>query len=164
MNMLKNLLLINKKSANTKVLNQEAIDQYKEIAQLVREARLQKNITIQELSRISKIPERTINSIENNNKDTIPKFPFLRSILIKLEECLAFKKNTLLKLAIREKDTLEKEKKDFILSKFDLINTWQGTLLYFLILILSIFILKRFFILNVNVIEIQNIENQNIEK
>ena len=164
MNILKNLLLINKKSANTKVLNQEAIDQYKEIAQLVREARLQKNITIQELSRISKIPERTINSIENNNKDTIPKFPFLRSILIKLEECLAFKKNTLLKLAIREKDTLEKEKKDFILSKFDLINTWQGTLLYFLILILSIFILKRFFILNVNVIEIQNIENQNIEK
>ncbi len=164
MNMLKNLLLINKKSANTKVLNQESIDQYKEIAQLVKEARLQKNITIQELSRISKIPERTINSIENNNKDTIPKFPFLRSILIKLEECLAFKKNTLLKLAIREKDTLEKEKKDFILSKFDLINTWQGTLLYFLILILSIFILKRFFILNVNVIEIQNIENQNIEK
>ena len=164
MNILKNLFLINKKSGNIKVLNQEAIDQYGEIAQLVKEARLQKNLTIQELSRISKIPERTINSIENNNKDMVPKFPFLRSILIKLEECLDLKKNTLIKLAIREKDTLEKVRKEFILSKFDLINTWQGTLLYFLILFLTIFILKRFFILNVNVIEIQNIENQNIEK
>ena len=164
MNILKNLFLINKESGNIKVLNQEGIDQYGEIGQLVKEARLQKNITIQELSQISKIPARTINSIENNNKDTIPKSPFLRSILIKLEECLAFKKNTLVKLAIREKDILEKEKKDFILSKFDLINTWQGTLLYFLMLILTIFILKRFFIINVNVIEIQNIENQNIEQ
>ena len=164
MNILKNLFLINKESGNIKVLNQEGIDQYGEIGQLVKEARLQKNITIQELSQISKIPARTINSIENNNKDAIPKSPFLRSILIKLEECLAFKKNTLVKLAIREKAILEKEKKDFILSKFDLINTWQGTLLYFLMLILTIFILKRFFIINVNVIEIQNIENQNIEK
>jgi len=48
--------------------------------------------------------------------------------------------------------------------KFDLINTWQGSFLYFFILVLSIFILKRYFILNVNVIEIQNIENQIIDK
>jgi len=46
----------------------------------------------------------------------------------------------------------------------DLMNTWQGSLLYFFILVLTIFILKRYFILNVNVIEIQNIENQIIDK
>ena len=164
MNILKNLFSINKKSENIKVLHQHRLVQYSEIAKLVKEARLQKNLTIQELSRISRIPERTINSIENNNQNIIPKFPFLRSILIKLEECLFLKKNTLVKLAINEKDKSEKEKKEFILTKFDLINTWQGTLLYFLILILTVFILKRFFILNVNVIEIQNIENQIIEK
>ena len=164
MNILKNLFSINKKSENIKVLHQDRLVQYSEIAKLVKEARLQKNLTIQELSRISRIPERTINSIENNNQNIIPKFPFLRSILIKLEECLFLKKNTLVKLAINEKDKSEKEKKEFILTKFDLINTWQGTLLYFLILILTVFILKRFFILNVNVIEIQNIENQIIEK
>jgi len=164
MNILGNLFSINKKSENIKVLHQDRLVQYSEIAKLVKEARLQKNLTIQELSRISRIPERTINSIENNNQNIIPKFPFLRSILIKLEECLFLKKNTLVKLAINEKDKSEKEKKEFILTKFDLINTWQGTLLYFLILILTVFILKRFFILNVNVIEIQNIENQIIEK
>ena len=111
------------------------------------------------MSLISKIPEQIINSIENNNKNKIPKYPFIRSILIKLEECLGLKKNTLEKLAIREESS-KKENKDFIVNKFDLINTWQGSLLYFFILILTLFILKRYFILNVNVIEIQNIESK----
>jgi len=163
MNILKNLFLLNKKSEN-KDPNNEFVDQYLEIAQLVKDARIQQNLTIKELSYISRIPEQTINSIENNNKKIRPKYPFIRSVLIKLEECLVLKKNTLLKLATREKEIFKKGKKDFLFSKFDLINTWQGTLLYFLVLVLTIFILKRYFILNVNVIEIENIENKIIDK
>ena len=163
MNILKNLFLLNKKS-ESKDPNNEFVDQYVEIAQLVKEARIQQNLTIKELSYISRIPEQTINSIENNNKNIRPKYPFIRSVLIKLEECLVLKKNTLLKLATREKEIFKKGKKDFLFSKFDLINTWQGTLLYFLVLVLTIFILKRYFILNVNIIEIENIENKIIDK
>ena len=77
---------------------------------------------------------------------------------------LSIKKNTLLNLAVKEKKFLKKDGKDFMLRKFDLINTWQGSILYFFILVLTIFILKRYFILNINVIEIQNIENQMIDK
>ena len=164
MNILKNLFLFNKKSEKNKDFSPGLVDQYIEIAKLVKEARIQQKLTIKELSNISKIPERIINSIENNNKNIRPEYPFIRSILIKLEECLLLKKNTLVKLAIREKETFKNEKKDFLVSKFDLINTWQGSLLYFLILILTVFTLKRFFILNVNVIEIQNIENKIIDK
>ena len=164
MNILKNLFLLNKKSEKNKDLSSGLDDQYNEIAKLVKEARIEQNLTIQELSYISKIPERIINSIENNNKNIRPEYPFIRSILIKLEECLLLKKNKLLKLAVKERKTLKKEGKDFLFKKFDLINTWQGSLLYFFILVLTIFILKRYFILNVNVIEIQNIENQIIEK
>ena len=160
MNILKNISLFNKKVEINKSLNHEVIDQYCEIAKLVKEARIQQNLTIQELSHISKIPEKTINSIENNIKNIRPKYPFIRSILIKLEDCLVLKKNTLVNLAFREKEVFKKEKKDFLISKFDLINTWQGSLFYFFILVLSIFILKRYFIINVNVIEIQNIENK----
>ena len=94
----------------------------------------------------------------------MPEYPFLRSILIKLEECLVLKKNSLLKLAVSERKILNKGEKDFLFRKFDLINTWQGSFLYFFILVLAIFILKRYFILNVNVIEIQNIENKIIDK
>ena len=140
------------------------VDKYIEIAELVKEARIQQNLTVKELSYISKIPERVINSIENNNKNIMPKYPFMRSILIKLEECLGLKKNTLLKLTVRERKILKKGENDFLLRKFDLINTWQGSLLYFFILVLTIFILKRYFVFNVNIIEIQNIENQIIDK
>ena len=164
MNIFKNLFLFKKQSVVDNKFNHGLVDQYKEIARLVKEARIQKNITIQELSGISKIPEQTIISIEDNNNSIRPKYPFIRSILIKLEECLILKKNTLVKLAIRENETIKKEKKDFIVRKFDLINTWQGSFLYFFILVLTIFILKRYFVLNVNVIEIQNIENKIIEK
>jgi len=164
MNILKNLFLFNKKSDKNKEFSPRLVDQYIEIAKLVKEARIQKNLTIKELSYISKIPEKIINSIENNNKSTRPEYPFIRSILIKLEECLVLKKNTLLNLAVKERKILKKKRKDFMFRKFDLINTWQGSLLYFFILVLTIFILKRYFILNVKFIEIQNIENQIIDK
>ena len=161
---MKKFFLFNKKVENNKILNYEVVDNYREIAKLVKEARIQQNLTIKELSRISRIPEQTINSIENNDKNIRPKDPFLRSILLKLEECLVLKSNSLVKLATKEKETFNKEKNDFLISKFDIINTWQGTLLYFLILVLTIFILKRYLVLNVNFIEIQNIENKMIDK
>jgi len=164
MNILKNLSLFNKQSEKNKDFNPGLADQYIEIAKLVKEARIKQNLTITELSYISKIPEQIINSIENNNKSSRPEYPLIRSILIKLEECLVLKKNTLLNLAVKERKIIKKEGKDFLFRKFDLINTWQGSLLYFFILVLTIFILKRYFILNVKVIEIQSIENQIIDK
>ena len=164
MNILKKYFSFNKKIENNKILNYELVDNYREIAKLVKEARIQQKLSIQELSRISKIPEQTINSIENNQKNIRPKFPFIRSILIKLEECLILKKNSLVKLATRERENFKKEKPNLLIRKFDLINTWQGTLFYFFILVITIFILKRYFISNVHIIEIQNIENKNIEK
>ena len=164
MNILKNLFLLHKKSEKNKDFSSGLDEQYIEIAKLVKEARIQKNLTIKDLSYISKIPERIINSIENNIKNIRPEYPFIRSILIKLEECLVLKKNTLLNLAVKERKILKKEGKDFMFKKFDLINTWQGSLLYFFMLVLTIFILKRYFILNVKVIEIQSIENQIIDK
>ena len=164
MDILRSIFLFNKKVENKKHLDQEEFDQYGEIAKLVKEARIKQKLSIQELSFISKIPIQTIDSIENNNENIRPNHPFIRSILIKLEECLEFKKNTLLELSTRKRETFKREKRDFLFSKFDLLNTWQGILLYFFILVISIFILKRYFVLNVNIIEIQNIEKKIIDE
>jgi len=164
MNILRNFFLFKKKSEKNKEFCTGLVDHYTEIAKLVKEARIKQKLTIKELSSISRIPERVINSIENNNQNIWPEYPFIRSILIKLEECLVLKKNTLLKLSVRERKILKKGGKDFLLRKFDLINTWQGSLLYFFILVLTLFILKRYLILNVNVIDIPNTENQIIDK
>ena len=99
MNILKNLFLFNKKSEKNKEFSPGMVDQSLEIAKLVKEARIQQNLTIKELSYISKIPERIINSIENNNKNIRPGYPFIRSILIKLEECLVLKKKYIIEIS-----------------------------------------------------------------
>ena len=135
-------------------------DQYGEIGKLVKEARIQNNLSIEELSNISKIPESSINSIENNIKEFRPRDPFLRSILFKLEKCLSLKNNTLVGLRIKETNTFEKNKKKYILRKFDFLNSWQGSFFYFLCLILILFFLNRYFISNINIIEIQIIEEK----
>ena len=97
-------------------------DPYGEIGKIVKEARIQNNLSIKELSNISKIPESSISSIENNVKEFRPRDPFLRSILFKLEKCLSLKNNTLVGLRIKETNNFEKNKKKFILSKFDFLN------------------------------------------
>ena len=56
MNILKNLFKHKKKSEKNKDLNSRLVDQYIEIAKLVKEARIRQNLTVKELSYISKIP------------------------------------------------------------------------------------------------------------
>ncbi len=140
--------------------NSKKYDRYGEIGKLVKEARIQNNLSIKELSNISKIPESSINSIENNIKELRPRDPFLRSILFKLEKCLSLKNNALVGLRIQEINTFEKNKKKYFLRKFDFLNSWQGTFFYFLFLILILFFLNRYFISNINIIEIQIIEEK----
>ena len=55
MNILKNLFLFNKKSEKNKEFILGLVDQYIEIAKLVKEARIKQNLTIKELSYISKM-------------------------------------------------------------------------------------------------------------
>ena len=92
MNILRNTFLFNKRSATNTDFSHTINANYIEIGKLVKEARIRNKLTIKELSKISKIPELTISSIENNNVNIRPKYPFIRSILIKLEECLVLKK------------------------------------------------------------------------
>ena len=161
MNLLKVFFRKNKKDIVIKQdVNRVFLDQYDEIGKLVKEARIKKNISIAELSRISKIPQYTINSIENNDANIRPKHPFIRSILFKLENCLSLKKNILVDLLVKEKNNYKRDKKEIILRKFDFINTWQGTVFYFLIMILTLFILKRYFHTNINIIEMQNVQEK----
>ena len=113
---------------------------------------------------MSKIPESTINSIENNIKDLRPQYPFIRSILLKLEKCLSLETNTLLVYAVRDLNTFKKSKNNYIIRKFDFLDSWQGSTIYFVFLILSLFILNRYFISNINIIEIKVIEEKIKEK
>tara|TARA_B100000965_G_scaffold39260_1_gene28870 strand:+ start:938 stop:1417 length:480 start_codon:yes stop_codon:yes gene_type:complete len=149
---------------NKKILDEKKhiknYDGFCEIGKLVKEARIQNNLSIRELSKITRIPESSINAIENNIKDLRPKDPFLRSILFKLEKCLALKNNSLVGLVIKERNTFEKNKKKYTLRKFDFLNSLQVSIFYFLFLIFILFFLNRYFSSNINIIEIQIIEEK----
>ena len=135
------------------------VESYLKIASLVKDARIKKDLSIEDLSLISRIPKSIINSIENNDDKNRPKYPFIRSILFKLEDCLSMKKSSLVDLLVKKKK-LAKKNTNFLVKNFDLIDTWEGIILYFLILILSLFILKRYFFSEVNIINIQSIEEK----
>ncbi len=135
-------------------------DQYREISKLVKEARIKNQLSIKDLSKNSKIPESTINSIEQNIEHLRPEYPFIRSILLKLEECLYLKKNTLLALSNKKMNSFQKVNKNFVIRKFDLINSWQGCFLYFIFLILTLFLINRYFIYSTETIEIKIIEEK----
>tara|TARA_Y100001935_G_scaffold1453_1_gene1308 strand:- start:78 stop:557 length:480 start_codon:yes stop_codon:yes gene_type:complete len=134
------------------------VDPYISIGNIIKESRVKKNLSIEDLSFLSKIPISTILGIENNVKELIPPYPFIRSILLKLEECLSLEKFKLIKLIQKDYIPINKRiKRNFTFTKIDLFNSWQGNFIYLFLIVISIFVLNSYY-LNNRVIEFKYIE------
>ena len=134
------------------------VDPYISIGTIIKESRVKKNLSIEDLSFLSKIPISTILGIENNVKELIPPYPFTRSILLKLEECLSLEKFKLIKLIQKDYIPINKRiKRNFTFTKIDLFNSWQGNFIYLFLIVISIFVLNSYY-LNNRVIEFKYIE------
>ena len=156
-------LNLNKNSDVKTNNNTDITDPYIEIGNLTKEARIAKNLSIDDLSDLSKIPNSTLIAIEKNNKSLLPKYPFNRSILLKLEECLSIGDNQLIKLANEGPKPIKKiSNTKILINKLNILNSWQGNLIYFFIILISILVLNSFY-LNSRIIEFKYIEN-NISK
>ena len=137
------------------------VDEYINIGCIVKESRIKRNLSIEDLSFQSKIPISTIVGIENNIKELIPPYPFIRSILIKLEECLSLEKFKLIKLIKKDKFLVKKRiKRNFTFTKIDIFNSWLGSFIYLFIIIISLFMLNSYY-LNNKIIEFKYIEKTN---
>ena len=151
-----------KKLENLKIKNSRDtfVDPYITIGNIIKESRVKKNLSIEDLSFLSKIPTSTILGIENNVKELIPPYPFTRSILLKLEECLSLEKFKLIKLIQKDYIPINKRmKRNFTFTKIDLFNSWQGSFIYLFLIIISIFVLNSYY-LNNRVIEFKYIEKK----
>ena len=146
--------------SKTKKIFEKDIDSYLELSRLVKESREDKNITQEQLSNISKIPLTIIIAIEDNDKACIPEYPFLRSILIKIEECLFLQKFKLVDIVKDETNSKNDIKINYLTSKLDLITSWHGDLVYFFILLLCLLVLNNYY-MNSKIIEFKFIENNN---
>ena len=125
------------------------MDPYINIGSIIKESRIKRNLSIEDLSFQSKIPISTIVGIENNIKELIPPYPFTRSILLKLEECLSLEKFKLIKLI--QKDyipTNKRMKRNFTFTRIDLFNSWQGSFIYLFLIVISIFVLNSYYLNN----------------
>ena len=143
-----------KKKKNSETI----LDPYINIGNIIKESRVKKNLSIEDLSFLSKIPISTILGIENNVKELIPPYPFIRSILLKLEECLSLEKFKLIKLIQKDYIPINKRiKRNFTFTKIDLFNSWQGNFIYLFLIVISIFVLNSYY-LNNRVIEFKYIE------
>ena len=146
------------KKFNIKKEKVDTIDPFENIGNIIKESRVKQNLSIEDLSSLSKIPISTIFGIENNLKELIPPYPFTRSILLKLEECLSLEKFKLIKLIKKENITTNKSiKKFFTFTRIDLFNYWQGSFIYLFLIMISIFVLNSYY-LNSRVIEFKYIE------
>ena len=135
-------------------------DPYISIGKIIKESRVKKNLSIEDLSILSKIPASTILGIENNVKESIPPYPFTKSILLKLEEYLCLEKFKLVKLIQADNlPTNKRTKRNFTFNKIDLFNSWQGGVIYLFLIVFSIFVLNSYF-LNNRVIEFKYIEKK----
>ena len=146
------------KELNIKKNRDSIVDPYISIGNIIKESRVKKNLSIEDLSFLSKIPISTILGIENNVKELIPPYPFIRSILLKLEECLSLEKFKLIKLIQKDYIPINKRiKRNFTFTKIDLFNSWQGNFIYLFLIVISIFVLNSYY-LNNRVIEFKFIE------
>ena len=146
------------KELNIKKNRDSIVDPYISIGNIIKESRVKKNLSIEDLSFLSKIPISTILGIENNVKELIPPYPFTRSILLKLEECLSLEKFKLIKLIQKDYIPINKRiKRNFTFTKIDLFNSWQGNFIYLFLIVISIFVLNSYY-LNNRVIEFKYIE------
>ena len=146
------------KEFKTKKNIESIVDPYISIGNIIKESRVKKNLSIEDLSFLSKIPISTILGIENNVKELIPPYPFTRSILLKLEERLSLEKFKLIKLIQKDYIPINKRiKRNFTFTKIDLFNSWQGSFIYLFLIVISIFVLNSYY-LNNRVIEFKYIE------
>ena len=143
---------------NIKKKRDNITDPYINIGNIIKESRVKNHLSIKDLSYLSKIPISTIVGIENNEKELIPPYPFIRSILLKLEECLSLEKFKLIKLIKKDYMPINKRmKRNLAITKIDLFNSWQGSFIYLFLIVISIFVLNSYY-LNNRVIEFKFIE------
>ena len=99
-------------------------------------------ISLKELSAKTKISRNVLIAIENGWKKYLPEKTYLISMLKKLEIELNLEKGSLNGLLVQtiNKNNLSKFKFKFI--NIDFLNSWFGSLLYFIIMLLSVLALN----------------------
>ena len=117
-------------------------NEFSEAINLFKTRRLEIGISLETLSKETKISRNVLIAIENGWKKYLPERTYLISMIKSLELNLNLEKGSLNGLSI-QKDSINnvsRFKLNFI--NIDFLNSWIGSLLYFIIMLLSILALN----------------------
>ena len=134
-------LLIKKSSSG---LSDEPIsdNDFNEAINLFKEQRKKSGISIEQLSNETKISRNVLIAIENGWKKYLPEKTYLISMIKSLELKLNLEKGSLNGLSIQKDSINNVSRFKFNFINIDFLNSWIGSLLYFIIMLLSILALN----------------------
>jgi len=111
-----------------------------ESSYLLKKRREELGISRIQLAERTKITTSVLEAIENGWPDKLPEPAYLASMLIILENELGLKRNALDGILLGNKSKeQEKEFQSLAIGNIDLLRSWEGGLLYFILIISSIF-------------------------
>ena len=146
-------------------------NEFSEAINLFKTRRLEIGISLETLSKETKISRNVLIAIENGWKKYLPEKTYLISMIKSLELKLNLEKGSLNGLSIQKEsiNNVSRFKLNFI--NIDFLNSWIGSLLYFIIMLLSILALnsQQKYLIKINsistepiIIEKNFIEDENI--
>ena len=138
-------------------------NEFSEAINLFKTQRLKIGISLETLSKETKISRNVLIAIENGWKKYLPEKTYLISMIKSLELKLNLEKGSLNGLSI-QKDSINnvsRFKLNFI--NIDFLNSWIGSLLYFIIMLLSILALnsQQKYLIKINSISTEPIKMEN---
>ena len=117
-------------------------NEFSEAINLFKTRRLEIGISLETLSKETKISRNVLIAIENGWKKYLPEKTYLISMIKSLELKLNLEKGSLNGLSIQKDSINNVSRFKFNFINIDFLNSWIGSLLYFIIMLLSILALN----------------------
>ena len=117
-------------------------NEFSEAINLFKTQRLKIGISLETLSKETKISRNVLIAIENGWKKYLPEKTYLISMIKSLELKLNLEKGSLNGLSIQKDSINNVSRFKFNFINIDFLNSWIGSLLYFIIMLLSILALN----------------------
>ena len=123
------------------------VDPAEAAGQLLREQREQRGMSLRDLSRQVRITTPVLEALERHWPERLPEAAYLTAMLHRLEECLELEpgslEGALPKQAFQSQNPRETRLTRFTVGSIDIFTTWQGSVLYGLVILSSVFALNH---------------------
>ena len=123
------------------------VDPAEAAGQLLREQREQRGLSLRDLSRQVRITTPVLEALERHWPERLPEAAYLTAMLHRLEECLELEpgslEGALPNQAFQSQNPQETRLTRFTVGSIDIFTTWQGSVLYGLVILSSVFALNH---------------------